>query len=105
MIVADPWYDYFALPIAPFVLILQLGALFPPRWWARIGGALACAGAIQWMEWFVSNSHLEPDERANIGAGIMLFWSVLSLMRLGAAALGEVARVIVRQAGLLQDRS
>ena len=105
MIVADPWNDYLALPVAPLVLFLQLGALFIPRWWLRVSGALACFGAIAWMEHYVSELELRPEEGANIGAGVLLLWLSCSILLLGAAAVGEVVRVVVRRAGLVSEDS
>jgi hypothetical protein len=101
MIVADPWYDYLALPIAPVVLFLQLGALFIPRFWLRAAASLACFAAIAWMNHYVSSIDLAPDEGANIGAGVMLLWWTCSILLLGAAVVGEAARIVVRRAGLM----
>jgi hypothetical protein len=75
----DPWHDYLALPIAPFVLIVQLIALFlrPPmlRWALEI----ACPLAIVAMFAYVSSLPDRADEGVNIGAGVLLLWMVLSL--------------------------
>ena len=95
MIADIHWEDALALPVAPFVLLLQLGALFVPRWWLRVGGALACFGAIAWMEHYVAGIETAPEEGANIGAGVMLLWLGCSILLLGAAAVGEVVRAVV----------
>ena len=96
MIVADPWYDYLAFPIAPFVLFLQFGALFIPRWRLRIPASLACFGAIAWMDGYVSGLELE-GEGVNFGEIILVFWFVVSLGLLAVAAVAEVVRIVVRR--------
>ena len=101
MIVADPWYDYLAFPIAPLVLLLQLGAIFIPRWWLRIPASLACFGAIVWMERYVSG--LDPAEGVNFGEIILVFWYVVSLVLLAVAAAGEVVRFVVRRVRTRRD--
>ena len=100
MILADPWYDYIALPIAPLVLLVQFGTLFLRRRWLRLAGALACTAAIVGMFAYVASIDLGPDEGANIGAGVLLLLSTVSVLLLGATAIGELARVLVRRARL-----
>lgn len=104
MIADVNWEDGLALPVAPMVLFLQLGALFLPRFWMRAAGSLACLGAIWWMYDYVASLELAPEEGANIGAGVMLLWWGCSILLLGAAAIGEVVRLVVRRAGLLSEQ-
>lgn len=103
MIVADPWFDYLALPIAPLVLFLQFGALFLPRWWQRAVGALLAVGSIVWMERYVVGIEVAPEEGVNIGAGLLALWLAVSLLLLAAAAVVEVARVRRPPNGLLRE--
>jgi uncharacterized membrane protein YfhO len=95
LIVADPWYDYLAFPLAPLVLFLQLGALFISRWRLRIPASLACFGAIVWMEHYVSGLELQ-GQGVNFGEIFLAFWYVVSLVLLAVAAAGEVVRLVVR---------
>ena len=97
MIVADPWYDYIALPVAPLVLLLQVGTLFLRERWMRWAGGLACSATIVAMFGYIASIELAPDEGANIGAGVMLLWSAISVVLLGALALAEIARFAVRR--------
>jgi hypothetical protein len=80
MLVADPWYDYLALPIAPLVLLMQFGALFVPIWWLRWGISAACFAAIWVMLSYVTSIPVEPDEGVNIGAGVMALWWLCSFV-------------------------
>jgi hypothetical protein len=57
---ADPWYDYLALPIAPLVLLVQLGALFiPSRAW-RWSLGVACPLAIVAMFLYIAAVRSSP---------------------------------------------
>jgi hypothetical protein len=84
------------------VLFLQFGALFIPRFVLRAGVTLACVAAIWLMYDYVTSIELAPDEGANIGAGVMLLWWSVSLLLVGAAAVGELVRLVVRR-GLLSN--
>ena len=105
MVVATEWADGLALPVAPLVLLLQLGALFIPRRVLRIAASLACAGSIWLMYRYVSGIDLAPEEGANIGAGVLLLWWSVSLLLLGVGAIGEVARVVVRRRRVLSHET
>ena len=86
----DPWYDYLALPVAPLVLLAQGVALFLPNRtvrWALLGGGTA---AIAVMFVYVATLDLGPDEGANIGAGVLLLWLLVSLALLAAGFGREV---------------
>jgi hypothetical protein len=80
MLVADPWYDYLALPIAPLVLLVQFGALFVRPWWLRWGISAACIAAITVMLSYVASLPVGPDEGVNIGAGVLALWWLCSLV-------------------------
>ena len=103
MLIATEWADGLALPIAPLVLFLQLGALFIPRLAFRVSATLACVGSIWLMYDYVASMELAPDEGANIGAGILLLWWSVSLLLFGVAGLGELVRIVVRRTGLVSD--
>ena len=65
--VADPWYDYLAIPIAPLILLIQLVSIFlldrRMRWTVGLG----CFAALIVMFLYVASVDLAPDEGANIG--------------------------------------
>jgi hypothetical protein len=88
----DPWYDYLALPVAPLVLLAQVGALFlPSRAW-RWALGLACPLAILAMFLYVDSLPNEPDEGVNIGAGLLVLWLLVSGVLLVLALLVELVR-------------
>jgi hypothetical protein len=101
VVVATEWADALALPIAPLVLLLQLGALFIPRFVLRAAGASVCAGSIWLMYHYVSSIELAPNEGANIGAGVLLLWWSVSLLLVGVAVVGELVRIVVRHGDVL----
>jgi hypothetical protein len=80
MPVADPWYDYLALPIAPLVLLVQFGALFVRPWRLRWGISVACVAGINAMFFYVASLPEKPDEGANIGGPILLLWWLVSFV-------------------------
>ena len=101
VVVATEWADGLALPVAPLVLLVQLGAFFIPRRALRVATSLACAGSIWLMYRYVSGIDLAPEEGANIGAGVLLLWWSVSLLLVIVAAIGEVVRIVVRRRGVL----
>ena len=94
---ADPWYDYLALPIAPLILLLQLVSIFRSSRRVRWAVGLACLVALIAMFLYVASADVAPDQGANIGAGVMLFWVLCSLALLGVAALREVVAAVARR--------
>ena len=89
----DPWHDYLALPIAPLVLLVQIGALFlPSRPW-RWALAVACPVAILAMLLYVASLPEEPGEGVNIGAGVLVVWLIASVVLLLVALLAEGVRL------------
>jgi hypothetical protein len=89
----DPWHDYLALPIAPLVLLVQIGALFlPSRPW-RWALAVACPVGILAMLLYVASLPEEPGEGVNIGAGVLAIWLIASVVVLLVALLAEGVRL------------
>jgi hypothetical protein len=89
----DPWHDYLALPIAPLVLLVQIGALFiPSRPW-RWALAVACPVGILAMFLYVASLPEEPGEGVNIGAGVLVIWLIASVVVLLVALLAEGVRL------------
>jgi len=89
---ADPWYDYLAIPVAPLVLLAQIGILFlPSRAWRWVL-SLACPLAILAMLLYVDTRPIAPDEGVNIGAGVLFLWLVVSVVLLVLALLVELVR-------------
>ena len=91
MLVADPWYDYLALPIAPLVLLVQFGALFVRPWWLRWGISVACVAGINAMFVYIASLPERPDKGVNIGQGLMALWWLCSFV----LALVLVARDLI----------
>ena len=100
MPLADPWYDYLAIPIAPIVLLVQLGALFIPLWWVRWGISAASFAAIWVMLAYVASIPVGPTEGVNIGEGVMALWWLCSFV----LVLVLVARDLVLGAFLVVRR-
>jgi hypothetical protein len=97
VLVADPWYDYLALPIAPLVLVVQFGALFVRPWWLRWGISAACFAAITVIFFYVASLPEAPDEGVNIGGGLLALWWLCSFV----LALVLVARELILAAFLV----
>jgi cytochrome c biogenesis factor len=95
--VGDPWYDYLAIPVAPLLLLVQIGVLFirPALW--RWGISLACTAAITGMFFYVDSRPVAPDEGVNIGAGVLIFWLVVSVALLAVGVAREVVAFTVRE--------
>jgi hypothetical protein len=93
----DPWHDYLALPIAPFVLLVQAVAFFLPRRPLRWALALACPVAILAMFLYVASLPVKPSEGVNIGAGVLLLWMGISAVLFIAAVVVEAVRLVVHQ--------
>jgi hypothetical protein len=92
----EPWYDYLAIPVAPLLLLVQLGALFirPPLW--RWGISMACAVAIGAMFFYVDSRPSQPDEGVNIGAGVLVLWLLASVALLAIGVVRDVVVATVR---------
>ena len=82
MPIADPWYDYLALPVAPLVLFVQAAALFVRRWTVRWAISIACFVAIAAMFFYVASLPTTESEGVNIGASVLLLWFLGSILLL-----------------------
>jgi hypothetical protein len=96
MLVADPWYDYLAVPIAPLVLLVQFGALFVRPWRPRWAVSGACIAAITVMLLYVASLPEEPDEGVNIGAGVLVLWWLCSFVLVLALVARDLLGLAVR---------
>lgn len=93
----DPWYDYLAIPVAPLLLLVQVGVLFIRSALWRWGISLACTAAIMGMLFYVDSRPVAPDEGANIGAGVLALWLVVSVALLAVGVAREVVAFTVRE--------
>jgi hypothetical protein len=80
--IADPWYDYLALPVAPIVLVIQIAALFVRRWELRWAISIACVVAVTAMFIYVASLPTTASEGVNIGAAVLLLWFLGSILLL-----------------------
>jgi peptidoglycan/LPS O-acetylase OafA/YrhL len=94
----DPWYDYLAFPIAPLVLIIQAAALFMRRRSMRWILGIACVTAIALMFGYVASISTRPEEGANIGAGVLLLWLLVSILLLAIGVAREAVVALFRSA-------
>jgi hypothetical protein len=78
----DPWHDYLAFPIAPFLLLAQAVALFVPPRWVRLVFTVGCTVAIAVMFAYVASLDIPTNEGANIGAGVLALWLAISIVLL-----------------------
>jgi hypothetical protein len=83
----DPWYDYLAIPVAPLVLLVQWAALHIPHRAVRLTLSIAATASIAAMLVYIVLLPISEEEGANIGAGVMFIWLIVSivLLRLGGA--------------------
>ena len=93
MIVAEPWYDYLAFPIAPLVVLVQVGMFFLPWRSLRLAASAACFGAIKLMTDYLGNRPPEQGEGVSFGF-VIVGWYVLSMVLLVAAAIREVVQFL-----------
>jgi hypothetical protein len=93
---ADPWYDYLAIPIGPLVLLLQLASIFLPERTMRWTIGLGCTATLTAMLFYVSSLDLN-NAGANIGAGVLALWLICSIALLAAAGLRDVVTVVGRR--------
>jgi hypothetical protein len=91
----DPWYDYLAIPYAPLVLLVQVAALFVRRGLRRWSISIACTAVIAAMFLYVESLPVRADEGANIGAGVLFLWLIVSVLLLivGIVRDGVVAAI------------
>ncbi len=86
----EPWSDYLAIPVAPFLLLVQVATLFVPRWPWRWGIACACTTSIVVMLFYVDSIPVAPAEGVNIGAGVLYLWVLVSVFLLAALGVREL---------------
>jgi hypothetical protein len=91
LVLADPWYDYIALPIAPLLLVVQFAALFLRRAGAGLAVGLSCVGLLVAMTVFLVTT-LDPAEGAPIGLGVMFLWILMSAALVAVAVVREMMR-------------
>lgn len=89
LVLADPWYDYLAFPIAPLVLVVQIGAMFAARAAWRLALGVGCPALIAAMTWFLVEIH-DPAEGAPIGFAFMVLWMLASAVIVVAALIREL---------------
>ena len=79
----DPWYDFLAFPVAPLIIVLQAVALaWPGRRSMTVSAVCFAAVASMFVLVTVLLPFMLPGEGANIGAGLLLFEMLFSLMLL-----------------------
>jgi hypothetical protein len=78
----DPWYDYLAIPVAPLVLLVQWASLYVSRRVVRLTLSAAATASIAAMLVFILLLPISDEEGANIGAGVMLIWLIVSVVLL-----------------------
>ena len=95
----DPWHDYLALPIAPFLLLVQLGALFIRPRWVRLVLAVGCTAAIAVMLAYVASLDVPASQGVNIGEALLALWLSVSIVLLVAAFVREGVGFVWRSLG------
>jgi hypothetical protein len=81
----DPWYDYLALPVAPLVLLAQWAAAYVPQRAVRLTLSGAATASIGAMLVYLALLPISEEEGANIGAGVMSVWLIVSILLLRLA--------------------
>jgi hypothetical protein len=92
----DPWHDYLAFPVAPIVLVVQIGALFVRRRPIRWVLGITCPGAITAMFAYVSSLPAREEAGVNLGAAVLLIWLLASFLVLAVAIVREVVTAVHR---------
>jgi hypothetical protein len=78
----DPWYDYLAIPVAPLVLLAQWAAAYVPQRAVRLTLSGAATASIAAMLVYLALLPISEEEGANIGAGLMFVWLIVSILLL-----------------------
>ncbi len=81
----DPWYDYLAIPVAPLVLLAQWAAVYVPQRAVRLTLSGAATASIAAMLVYIVLLPISEEEGANIGAGVMSVWLLVSILLLRLA--------------------
>jgi hypothetical protein len=97
--IADPWYDYLALPVAPLLLVVQVAALFVRRWELRWAISIGCVAAVTAMFFYVASLPTTASEGVNIGAGVLLLWLLGSILLLIVLIVRELIVTALHSAG------
>lgn len=92
----EPWYDALAIPVGPLVLLIQLGTLFVRDRTTRWVVGLASFAAIVAMFLYVASLDVD-EEGANIGAGVLLLWVLVSFALLAVGAGREAVTALRRR--------
>ena len=92
----DPWHDYLAFPVAPLILVVQIGALFVRRRSLRWILGLACPAAIIAMFAYLSSLPDRQQEGVNLGSAVLLLWLLASLVVVVIAVIREVVSAFHR---------
>jgi hypothetical protein len=85
----DPWYDYLAIPVAPLVLLAQWAAVYVPQRAVRLTLSGAATASIAAMLVYIVLLPISEAEGANIGAGVMSVWLIVSILLLRLAVVGR----------------
>jgi peptidoglycan/LPS O-acetylase OafA/YrhL len=93
-LVADPWYDYLAFPLAPLLLGVQFAALFVRDRRVRFGTGVAVVVVLFVLLVYVASLDLDASEGANIGAGVLFLALCVSVAMLPFAGIHEVVNAI-----------
>ena len=93
-LLADPWYDYLAFPIAPLLLGAQFVALFVRDRRVRLGGGVAVVVVLFMLFLYVASLDLDASEGANIGAGVLFLAVCVSVAMLPFAGIQEVVSAV-----------
>ena len=96
-LLADPWYDYLAFPLAPALLGAQFAALFARDRRVRLGTAIGVAVTLIALFLYVASLDLDASEGANIGAGVLLLAVLVSVAMLPFAGIQEVVNAVRRR--------
>jgi len=92
----EPWYDSLAIPVGPLVLLIQLGSLFVHDRTTRWVVGLASFAVIVAMFLYVASLDVD-EEGANIGAGVLLLWVLVSFALLAVGAGREAVAALRRR--------
>src|SRR5215217_8122621 len=101
----DPWHDYLALPVAPLLLLVQVVALFVRRGLIRWSISIACTTLITVMFVYVGSLPVREDEGANIGAGVLFLWLMVSVLLLAVGIVRDGVVAAVRRMRLAKPSS
>jgi hypothetical protein len=105
MPLADPWYDYLAIPYAPLLLVVQVGVLFVRRTLWRWGISVACTAAITAMFLYVGSIPEKAGEGVNLGTPLLLLWLGVSVVLLIVLIVRDLLAAGIRRVASESDRA